>query len=107
MVSQNTIIGKAEPVIGTATRLFETEDNSEYQNNVSIRRVKLLGNQEMHKVQQVSKSYSHEQEMPDHVRPLYEKSVQGRSTADGSKFYQPMTSSWNTVGLINRLMPML
>ena len=45
IISQNSVIGRAEQVMGSTTRLFETEDGSEYQNNVSIRRIKLCESQ--------------------------------------------------------------
>ena len=47
IISQNSVIGRAEQIMGSTTRLFETEDGSEYQNNVSIRRVKLCESQDL------------------------------------------------------------
>ena len=81
IISQNSVIGRAEQIIGSTTRLFETEDGSEYQNNVSIRRVKLCESQAINSVQ-VPQDPCREQEIPTHLRTLYERSVQGRNTTE-------------------------
>ena len=73
IISQNSVIGRAEQVMSSATRLFETEDGSEYQNNVSIRRIKLCESQAI-----TYKGAQHPfrgQEIPTHLRTLYERSV--------------------------------
>ena len=69
IISQNSVIGRAEQVMGSTTRLFETEDGSKYQNSVSIRRIKLCESQAINTVQ-----------VP--LRTLYERSVQGRNTTE-------------------------
>ena len=76
-VSQNAIIGRAEQVVSTTTRMFETEDDSEHQNNVRIRRINLIENQ-VASVVQGPQNFCNGQEIPQYVQALYEKSIQGR-----------------------------
>ena len=67
--------------MGSTTRLFETEVGSEYQNNVSIRRIKLCESQAINTVQ-VLQDPCRGPEIPTHLRTLYERSVQGRNTTE-------------------------
>ena len=72
IISQNSVIGRAEQIMGSTTRLFETEDGSKYQNNVSIRRIKLCESQAINTVQ-VPQDPCRGREIPTHLRTLYER----------------------------------
>ena len=79
-IKQDAVIGQAEPIEGNPIVVTNTEDSSETENNVAIRRIKLAQHENAKPIPKyTAKKVQAESsvEVPAHLTELYKKSTQG------------------------------